>query len=250
MLKKRIIPCLDIQNGRTVKGVNFEDIIDAGDPIELAKRYIDEGADELVFLDITATIEQRRAMVDLVEKIASEINIPFTVGGGIKSIEDVQTIIKAGADKVSINSAAVHNPKLISQIAAEFGSQCVVVAIDTKFIEGTHKVFINGGRTITPLLTLDWAKKVEQMGAGEILLTSMDNDGSKDGFALEITNEVSQHVNIPVIASGGAGSMQHFKTIFEKSKVSAALAASVFHFGEIPIPALKQYLKDKNIPIR
>jgi len=250
MLKKRIIPCLDIQNGRTVKGVNFEDIIDAGDPIELAKRYIDEGADELVFLDITATIEQRRAMVDLVEKIASEINIPFTVGGGIKSIEDVQTIIKAGADKVSINSAAVHNPKLISQIAAEFGSQCVVVAIDTKFIEGTHKVFINGGRTITPLLTLDWAKKVEQMGAGEILLTSMDNDGSKDGFALEITNEVSQNVNIPVIASGGAGSMQHFKTIFEKSKVSAALAASVFHFGEIPIPALKQYLKDKNIPIR
>ena len=250
MLKKRIIPCLDIQNGRTVKGVNFEDIIDAGDPIELAKRYIEEGADELVFLDITATIEQRRAMVDLVEKIASEINIPFTVGGGIKSIEDVQTIIKAGADKVSINSAAVHKPELISQIAAEFGSQCVVVAIDTKFIEGTHKVFINGGRTITPHFTLDWAKKVEQMGAGEILLTSMNHDGSKNGFALEMTNEVSQLVNIPVIASGGAGSIQHFETIFEKSKASAALAASVFHFGEIPIPALKQYLKDKNLPIR
>ena len=250
MLKKRIIPCLDIQNGRTVKGVNFEDIIDAGDPIELAKRYIEEGADELVFLDITATIEQRRAMVDLVEKIASEINIPFTVGGGIKSIEDVQTIIKAGADKVSINSAAVHKPELISQIAAEFGSQCVVVAIDTKFIKGTHKVFINGGRTITPLFTLDWAKKVEQMGAGEILLTSMNHDGSKNGFALEMTNEVSQLVNIPVIASGGAGSIQHFGTLFEKSKASAALAASVFHFGEIPIPALKQYLKDKNLPIR
>lgn len=250
MLKKRIIPCLDIQNGRTVKGVNFKDIIDAGDPIELAKRYIEEGADELVFLDITATIEQRRAMVKLVEKIAAEINIPFTVGGGIKSIEDVQTIIKAGADKVSINSAAVHKPELITQIAAEFGSQCVVVAIDTKFIEGTHTVFINGGRTITPLLTLDWAKKVEQLGAGEILLTSMDNDGNKDGFALGITNEVSQSVNIPVIASGGAGLMQHFKTIFEKSKASAALAASVFHFGEIPIPALKQYLKDKNLPIR
>lgn len=250
MLKKRIIPCLDIQNGRTVKGVNFKDIIDAGDPIELAKRYIEEGADELVFLDITATIEQRRAMVKLVEKIAAEINIPFTVGGGIKSIEDVQTIIKAGADKVSINSAAVHNPELITQIAAEFGSQCVVVAIDTKFIKGTNKVFINGGRTMTPLSTLDWAKKVEQLGAGEILLTSMDNDGSKDGFALNITNEVSQLVSIPVIASGGAGSMQHFNIIFEKSKASAALAASVFHFGEIPIPALKQFLKDKNLPIR
>lgn len=250
MLKKRIIPCLDIQNGRTVKGVNFVGIVDAGDPIELAKRYIQEGADELVFLDITATIEKRKTLVDLVENIAKEINIPFTVGGGINTIKDVDAIIKAGADKISVNSAAVKNPTLIKEIAQNFGNQFVVAAIDTKLINNEWKVVVHGGRTPTLLNTLNWAKELEQLGAGELLLTSMNNDGTKQGFAVELTKSISNAVGIPVIASGGAGSKEHFKNIFINSKVSAALAASVFHFGEIPISELKEYLKKYDIPIR
>jgi cyclase len=250
MLKKRIIPCLDIKDGRTVKGVNFVDIRDAGDPIELAKRYVQDGADELVFLDITATIEKRKTLAELVEKIAKEINIPFTVGGGINSLEDAKAVIKAGADKVSINSSAVKNPSLISEIANEFGSQCVVVAIDTKFEKDEWTVFVSGGKIPTGIKTLDWAKQVEALGAGEILLTSMNNDGTKSGFALDISDAVSRTVNIPVIASGGAGEKVHFKEVFEKTKVSAALAASIFHFGEIPVPELKNYLKTKNIQVR
>lgn len=250
MLKKRIIPCLDIKDGRTVKGINFIDIRDAGDPIELAKKYVMEGADELVFLDITATIEKRKTLAELVKKIAKEINIPFTVGGGINSLEDVSLIIQAGADKVSINSSAVKHPELISEIANQYGSQCVVVAIDTKFEKDEWTVYVNGGKIPTSLKTISWAKQVEELGAGEILLTSMNNDGTKNGFAINITNEVSQAVNIPVIASGGAGTKEHFKEIFQQSKASGALAASIFHFGEIPIPELKKYLKTQNIPVR
>lgn len=250
MLKKRIIPCLDIKNGRTVKGVNFDNIKDAGNPIELAKIYADQGADELVFLDITATVEDRKTLTKLVEKIAFEINIPFTVGGGISTLDDVRTLINAGADKVSINSAAVINPSLITKIADEFGSQCVVVAIDTKFENDLWKVFINGGRTATHLLTLEWAKKVAALGAGEILLTSMNNDGAKNGFAIDIIKSVSEQVNIPVIASGGAGTKEHFSNLFQQTRATAALAASVFHFGEIAIPELKHYLKTQNIEIR
>jgi len=250
MLKKRIIPCLDIRDGRTVKGINFIDIRDAGDPVELAKRYVQEGADELVFLDITATHENRKTLSALVEKIAREINIPFTVGGGINSLADVSIIIKAGADKVSINSSAVKRPELITEIAEQFGSQCVVVAIDTKFVNGEWIVYVHGGRIPTLLKTMDWVKQVEELGAGEILLTSMNNDGMKTGFALDITNSVSQSVNIPVIASGGAGTMEHFKEVFQKTKASAALAASIFHFGEIPIPELKNYLQTEKIPVR
>lgn len=250
MLKKRIIPCLDIKDGRTVKGVNFVDIIDAGDPIELAKRYVEEGADELVFLDITATIENRATLIELVKKIALEINIPFTVGGGINSLEDVSKIIGAGADKVSINSAAVKKPNLVSEISNEFGTQCVVVAIDTKFIDGEWMVFVHGGRTATPLKAIQWAKEVERLGAGEILLTSMNNDGTKSGFALDITDQLSQAINIPVIASGGAGTKNHFKELFLQTDASAGLAASIFHFGEIPIPVLKQYLQNEKISMR
>ena len=250
MLKKRIIPCLDIKDGRTVKGVNFVDIRDAGNPIELAKRYVQDGADELVFLDITATIEKRKPLAELVEKIAREINIPFTVGGGINSLEDAKAVIKAGADKVSINSSAVKNPSLTTEIANEFGSQCMVVAIDTKFENGEWTVFVSGGKIPTGIKTLDWAKQVEELGAGEILLTSMNNDGTKSGFALDISDAVCRTVNIPVIASGGAGAKVHFKDVFEKTKVSAALAASIFHFGEIPVPELKNYLKTENIPVR
>ncbi|WP_436413920.1 imidazole glycerol phosphate synthase subunit HisF [Petrimonas sp.] len=249
-LKKRIIPCLDIKNGRTVKGVNFVGLRDAGDAVELAKRYVQEGADELVFLDITATVEKRKTLTELVQRIAKEINIPFTVGGGINSVEDARAIIKAGADKVSINTAAVNRPELISEIASEFGNQCVVLAIDTNLENDEWKVYIHGGRTPTPLRTVDWAKEGERLGAGEILLTSMNNDGTKNGFAIDITNAVSEIVNIPVIASGGAGTMQHFADVFEQTKASAALAASIFHFGEIPIPQLKQFLKEKDIPIR
>lgn len=242
--------CLDIKDGRTVKGVNFVDIRDAGDPIELAKRYVQDGADELVFLDISATIEKRKTLSELVSKIAKEINIPFTVGGGINSLEDAKAVIKSGADKVSINSSAVKKPDLISEIAEEFGSQCVVVAIDTKYENGEWTVFVNGGIIPTGIKTLDWAKQAEKLGAGEILLTSMNNDGTKSGFAIDILNEISNAVNIPVIASGGAGSKEHFKEVFKKTKVSAALAASIFHFGEIPIPQLKQYLKTEDIQIR
>jgi len=250
MLKKRIIPCLDIREGRTVKGINFIDIRDAGDPVELAKRYVKEGADELVFLDITATHEKRKTLSALVEKIAREINIPFTVGGGINSLEDVSVIIKAGADKVSINSSAIKRPELIKEIAGQFGSQCVVVAVDTKFVNNEWIVYVNGGRIPTELKTMDWVNQVEELGAGEILLTSMNNDGMKTGFALDITNAVSQAVNIPVIASGGAGTKEHFKEVFMQTKVSAALAASIFHFGEIPIPELKNYLRTEKIPVR
>lgn len=250
MLKKRIIPCLDIKNGRTVKGVNFNSIKDAGNPIELAKFYSDQGADELVFLDITATIEDRKTLTKLVEEIAFEINIPFTVGGGISTLNDVRTLINAGADKVSINSAAVLNPSFITQIADEFGSQCVVVAIDTQFEKDLWKVFINGGRTPTRLLTLEWAQKVAALGAGEILLTSMNNDGVKNGFAIDIIKSVSEQVNIPIIASGGAGTKEHFTLVFQQTRANAALAASVFHFGEIKIPELKSYLKTQKIEIR
>jgi len=250
MLKKRIIPCLDIRDGRTVKGINFVDIRDAGDPIELAKRYVQEGADELVFLDITATHENRKTLSELVERISREINIPFTVGGGINSLEDVSVIIKAGADKVSINSSAVKRPELISEIAREFGSQCVVVAVDTNFINDEWIVYVNGGRIPTLIKTMDWVKQAEALGAGEFLLTSMNNDGMKTGFALDITNAVSQAVNIPVIASGGAGTKEHFKDVFLQTKASGALAASIFHFGEIPIPELKHYLKTEKIPVR
>ena len=250
MLAKRIISCLDIKDGQTVKGTNFVNLRQAGDPVELARAYSEQGADELVFLDITATVEKRKTLTELMQRIAKEINIPFTVGGGINSVEDARAIIKAGADKVSINTAAVNRPELISEIASEFGNQCVVLAIDTNLENDEWKVYIHGGRTPTPLRTVDWAKEGEQLGAGEILLTSMNNDGTKNGFAIDITNAVSEIVNIPVIASGGAGTMQHFADVFEQTKASAALAASIFHFGEIPIPQLKQFLKEKDIPIR
>ena len=249
-LKKRIIPCLDIKDGETVKGVNFVGIRSAGDPIELAKRYVKEGADELVFLDITATVDGRKTFVELVEQIAHEINIPFTVGGGISSVEDAAVLVKAGADKVSINSAAVRRPELIKEISDEFGSQFMVVAIDAGLVEGEWKVFVKGGRESTDLNVLAWSKKAEKLGAGEILLTSMANDGTKAGFAIELTNQLSEELNIPIIASGGAGISEHFSEVFEKTKATGALAASVFHFGEIPIPDLKKELKRKNIEIR
>ncbi|HLW06027.1 MAG TPA: imidazole glycerol phosphate synthase subunit HisF [Marinilabiliaceae bacterium] len=251
MLKKRIIPCLDIKDGRTVKGINFVGLRDAGDPVELAKKYVADGADELVFLDITATVENRKTLTELVERIAKEINIPFTVGGGIQSVEDARAIIKAGADKVSINSSAVAQPTLITEIANQFGSQCVVLAIDTNLHDNNEwMVYTHGGRTATKLKTVEWAKKGEKLGAGEILLTSMNNDGMKTGFAIEITNSVSSAVGIPVIASGGAGAMEHFADVFNQTKASAALGASVFHFGEIMIPDLKEYLKEQNISVR
>jgi len=250
MLKRRIIPCLDIKDGRTVKGVNFINLIDAGDPVELARAYVKQGADELVFLDITATVENRKTLASLVERIAAEINIPFTVGGGTNTVDDVAILLNAGADKVTVNSAAVKRPELISELAAQFGNQCIVLAIDTKFIDDEWIVFVNGGRTPTPMRTLSWARRAEELGAGEILLTSMNNDGTKSGFSIDITNEVSTHVNIPVIASGGAGSMEHFKEVFCNTGCSAALAASIFHFGEIDIRDLKKYLMNENIFVR
>lgn len=250
MLKRRIIPCLDIKDGRTVKGINFVNLRDAGDPVELAKIYVQQGADELVFLDITATIENRKALAGLAERIAAEINIPFTVGGGIETVEDVAVLIKSGADKITINSSAVRRPELISEIAAEFGSQCVVVAIDTKLIDNEWTVVVDGGRTKTELTTVNWAIKAEKLGAGEILLTSMNNDGTKSGFSIDITGEVSRNVNIPVVASGGAGNMEHFRDVFNNTDCSAALAASIFHFGEITIPDLKNYLRNENISVR
>ena len=250
MLKKRIIPCLDIKDWRTVKGVNFINLRDAGDPVELAKEYVKQGADELVFLDITATIENRKALAGLVERIAAEINIPFTVGGGIETVEDVAILITAGADKITVNSSAVRRPELISEIAGRFGSQCIVATIDTKSIEGNWIVFVDGGRTNTDLMTASWAKKVEELGAGEILLTSMNNDGTKSGFSIDITSEVSSRVNIPVIASGGAGSMEHFREVFSNTGCSGALAASIFHFGEIDIRDLKKYLNSNSIHVR
>jgi cyclase len=250
MLKKRIIPCLDIKEGRTVKGINFIDIRDAGDPVELAKKYVEQRADELVFLDITATIEKRKTFADLVERIAAEINIPFTVGGGVDTIDDLALLLRAGADKVSINSSAFRNPALITQAAKQFGSQCVVIAIDTYFVGNEWVVYIDGGRTQTKVTATDWALKAEKYGAGEILLTSMNADGTKSGFSIEITREISKSLNIPVIASGGAGTMEHFRDVFTKTTCSAALAASIFHYGEISIPELKEYLADKGINIR
>lgn len=250
MLKKRIIPCLDIKDGNTVKGINFEDLKNAGNPVELAKRYEKEGADELVFLDITATIENRKTFVELVKDIAKELSIPFTVGGGIASVEDVRKLLEAGADKISINSSAVKNPKLISDLAKEFGSQCVVVAIDTKWIGQNDFVHIKGGREATELTTLEWAKEVETLGAGEILLTSMDGDGTKKGFDLRITKLVSENVTIPVIASGGAGAVEDFIKVFNETRATGALAASIFHFNEIDIQDLKQQLKTQKIRIR
>ncbi len=250
MLKKRIIPCLDVKDGRTVKGVNFVALRDAGDPVELAKTYVAQRADELVFLDISATHEGRETLIDVVRHVAEAINIPFTVGGGIRSVADAKGIIDAGAEKVSVNSAAVQRPELIQELAHAFGNQCVVVAIDAKKKDGAWKVFVSGGRKETEWDVLEWAKQVERLGAGEILLTSMDRDGTKNGFAIELTNAVCNVVNIPVIASGGAGQLNDFKEIFEESPASAALAASIFHFGEIPIPALKNYLKEEKIPVR
>ena len=250
MLKKRIIPCLDIKDGRVVKGVQFLALKDAGNPVALASFYSKNGADELVFLDISATLEGRKTLVDLVTRLSKEINIPFTVGGGIQSVEDAQLLLQSGADKVSLNSAAVANPKLITQIAEAFGSQSVVVAIDIKKVENDWYVFIKGGTESTGILAIDWAQKAEALGAGELLITSMNNDGAKDGFALEITNAISQAVSIPVIASGGAGSANDFIELFTQTEVSAGLAASIFHFNEVSIPNLKTLLKTRNIPVR
>ncbi|MBC8987654.1 imidazole glycerol phosphate synthase subunit HisF [Pedobacter sp. N36a] len=250
MLSKRIIPCLDVKDGRTVKGVNFVDLKDAGDPVELAWQYAQQGADELVFLDITATHERRKTMIEMVKSVARQLNIPFTIGGGITTIQDAEALLNAGADKISINSAAVKNPALIEELAAAFGVQFVVVAVDTKLVEGKNRVHLNGGRLITELETENWIKKAENMGAGEILLTSMDHDGTKQGFDCKLLNRITQMINIPVIASGGAGTIDHFIEVFEKTGVDAALAASVFHFAEIPIPDLKQKLKYHNIPVR
>jgi len=250
MLTKRIIPCLDIKNGRTVKGVNFVDLRDAGDPVELAQIYSETGADELVFLDISATEERRRTLADLVLRVAEKVNIPFTVGGGISSIEDVDILLQNGADKVSINSSAVKNPQLINDLSGKFGSQCITVAIDAKQIDGEWIVHLVGGKVPTELNLFDWAKEVEKRGAGEILFTSMDHDGTKDGFANEALARLSAELNIPIIASGGAGNMQHFVDTFKKGKADAALAASVFHFKEIEIKELKEKLKDNQIPVR
>ena len=250
MLTKRIVPCLDIKNGRTVKGVNFVDLRDAGDPVELAKKYAETGADELVFLDISATEERRRTLVNLVREVAAQVNIPFTVGGGISSIKDVDILLQNGADKVSINSSAVKRPELVNELAQKFGSQCVVVAIDAKKIEDEWIVHLVGGKVPTGLNLFEWAKEVEQRGAGEILFTSMNNDGTKDGFANDALAKLSTELNIPIIASGGAGNVQHFIDTFKEGKSDAALAASVFHFQEIEIPDLKIALHKNKIPVR
>ncbi|MGJ5640828.1 imidazole glycerol phosphate synthase subunit HisF [Formosa sp. S-31] len=250
MLTKRIIPCLDIKNGRTVKGVNFVDLIDAGDPVALAKQYALKGADELVFLDIAATLEGRATTLDMVLHVAEQVNIPFTVGGGISSVEHVDALLKCGADKVSVNSSAVKRPELVNELADKFGSQCVVVAIDAKQIDGQWKVHLAGGSIPTEIELFEWAKEVEQRGAGEILFTSMDHDGTKNGFANEALAQLSEQLNIPIIASGGAGTIQHFVDTFKEGKADAALAASVFHFGEIPIQDLKESLRENGITVR
>ena len=250
MLTKRIIPCLDIKDGRTVKGVNFVNLRDAGDPVELARQYVEQNADELVFLDISATEQKRKTLADLVRKVAQAIDIPFTVGGGISSVEDVAILLQNGADKVSINSAAVKRPELINELAAQFGSQCIVVAMDAKQIDKQWKVHLVGGKIPTEIDLFDWAKEVADRGAGEILFTSMDHDGTKAGFANEALARISEEVNIPIIASGGAGNTQHFIDTFTKGKADAALAASIFHFGEIAVPDLKQELKQQQIAVR
>lgn len=250
MLTKRIIPCLDIKDGRTVKGVNFVSLRDAGDPVELAAKYAATGADELVFLDISATEQGRKTMADLVLKVAATVDIPFTVGGGISSVADVDILLKNGADKVSINSSAVRRPELIKELSQAFGAQCVVVAIDAKKIGGQWLVHLVGGKQATKLDLFDWAMQIEQLGAGEILFTSMDHDGTKGGFANEALAKMAECVNIPIIASGGAGNMEDFYNAFTFGKADAALAASIFHYGEVEIPELKAFLKDKKIPIR
>ena len=251
MITKRIIPCLDIKDGRTVKGTNFVNLRDAGDPVELGAEYARQGADELVFLDITATVEKRKTLSELVNRIAHHINIPFTVGGGISSVEDVSVLLQNGADKISVNTSAFKRPDLIRELALEFGSQCVVLAIDTKKeADGHWYVYLNGGRTRTEMRCEDWARQAVDLGAGEILLTSMNNDGTKEGFALDITKTLSTTLPVPIIASGGAGTMQHFADVFEQAHADAALAASVFHFREIPVPALKHFLSEKGISIR
>ncbi len=250
MLAKRIIPCLDIKDSRTVKGVNFVDLIDAGDPVDLARYYSKNGADELIFLDITATKEDRRTFANLVDEIAQNINIPFTVGGGIKTVEDVDILLKSGADKVSINSYAVKNPDFINELATNFGIQCIVLAIDAKYVDNDWFVYLVGGRVKTDIRLFDWAKEVQERGAGEILFTSMDHDGTKNGFACHTLEKLSQVVNIPIIASGGAGKIQHFCDVFKSGNIDAALAASVFHFNEIGLNELKIELNNNNIPIR
>jgi cyclase len=251
MLTKRIIPCLDIKDGRTVKGTNFVDLRDAGDPVELGALYAKQGADELVFLDITATVEKRKTLSELVNKIAHHINIPFTVGGGISSVEDVYVLLQNGADKISVNTSAFKRPELIRELEKDFGSQCVVVAIDTKKEDdGEWYVYLNGGRTKTDIKCFDWAKQAVDLGAGEILLTSMNNDGTKKGFALDITKQLSENLAVPVIASGGGGTMQHFVDVFNHAKADAALAASIFHFKEMAIPELKRYLQEQKIEVR
>ncbi len=250
MLTKRIISCLDIKDGRTVKGINFVNLRDAGDPVELAYKYAEQQVDELVFLDISATEQKRKTLADLVQKVARAIDIPFTVGGGISSVEDVKLLLNNGADKVSINSAAVKRPELINELATQFGSQCIVVAMDARQINNQWKIHLVGGKVPTEIDLFDWAKEVEHRGAGEILFTSMDHDGTKMGFANEALSQISRDVNIPVIASGGAGGVQDFVDVFTKGKADAALAASIFHFGEIEIPDLKQKLKKEQIAIR
>ena len=250
MLAKRIIPCLDIKNGRTVKGVNFVNLRDAGDPVALAKQYAEQGADELVFLDISATIEGRETLFDLVKRVGEQVNIPYAVGGGIGSVAQAYTILRHGAEKISVNSSAVKNPEIVKEISNEFGSQCMVVAIDAKQINDTWYVHTHGGRKSTDLDLFDWAKRMQDYGAGEILFTSMDHDGTKSGFAIDALRRMNQELSIPVIASGGAGTKEHFKEVFEEANADAALAASVFHFGEIPVPELKQYLSKHNIAVR
>ena len=250
MLTKRIIPCLDIKEGRTVKGVNFVNIREAGDPVELGHAYAKQGADELTFLDITATIDKRSTFVELVKQIALNVNIPFTVGGGISTEDNVSKLLEAGADKITINSAAVKNPDLIDRLAGEFGSQCIVLAIDSNYENDKDIVYIHGGRKPTTRHTMEWAKEAVERGAGEILLTSMNHDGTKDGFAIGITKELAETLPVPIIASGGAGTCEHFVEVFNEGKADAALAASIFHFGEIPIPQLKQYLNENNITVR
>ncbi len=250
MVKKRIIPCLDIKNGRTVKGVNFEELRDAGDPVELAKYYSKMGADELVFLDITATQEGRKTMIDMVLKVASEIDIPFTVGGGISSVDDAAALLRAGADKISVNSSAVRNPKLIRELSDKFGNQCVVLAVDAKLIDDEWIVFLSGGKIQTDLKLFNWVKDAVELGAGEILFTSMDHDGTKNGFAVLALEKVAKMVSVPIVASGGCGLKEHFLDVFKSGNIDAALAASVFHFGEIEIPYLKEYLKENKINVR
>jgi cyclase len=250
MLAKRIIPCLDVDKGRVVKGVKFQNLRDAGDPVEVAKSYEEQSADELVFLDITASAEERKIMIEVVQRVAETIFIPFTVGGGVSSLEDIRRLLSAGADKVSINTAAVKNPQLIYESAKRFGSQCIVVAIDAKRSERGWEVYIHGGRTPTGLDAVEWAKRVESLGAGEILLTSIDADGTKKGYDIELCRAVASAVSIPVIASGGAGTMEHFYEVFTKTNVDAALAASLFHFREVSIPELKAYLKNKGVHVR